>query len=101
MMVISHWSGSHCEWKLSEEETPCDWTGLGKAWGEWSRKKWGLGHPSSNGRRAFPHLEMGYGRLIHTNGPDGLMGQTAWAPLRFNVLLYPRVGCNQPLPATR
>jgi hypothetical protein len=48
--------------------TGLDW---GKRGEEGSRKKWGLGRPVSNGRRAFPHLEMGCWRLIHTNGPGG------------------------------
>lgn len=75
--------------KSSEEETPCDWTGLGKAWGEWSRKKWGRGRRLPNGRHAFPHLEMEVWRLIHTNGPDGADGPDGLATVTFQRVTVP------------
>lgn len=40
-----------------------DWTG--ESVGRRSCKRWGLGHPVSNGRRAFPHLEMVVGGSPH------------------------------------
>lgn len=47
-----------------------DWTG--ESVGRRSCKRWGQDRPVPNGRRAFPHLEMGGEEAHHVNGPGGL-----------------------------